>query len=178
MKRNVTLPLLALTMLLMGAADSGAEVKRVRMRVTGYLCNFCAYNIQKAVGRLDYAPHPEQVRLVDFRQSVFAFVPKPDKSVSFAALRTSVDGAGYALYSAEITVAGTLAPDGERWSLVVAPTGQRFTLDGKNLNKLIAGAPPGTRVEINGGWKTIGSGAQKYEVISPRTLQVLAEQAK
>lgn len=129
------------------------------------------YNIQKAVGRLDFAPQPKAVRLIDVRKSVFAFVPKSDTPVSFDALRDSIDGAGYALYSSEITVAGTLECDGERWALVVESSGQRFILDGKNLNKLLAGILPGTRVEINGGWKTKGSGTETREVISPRALK-------
>lgn len=39
MKRNVTLAFLSLALLFGGARMSSAEVKRVRMRVTGYLCN-------------------------------------------------------------------------------------------------------------------------------------------
>lgn len=38
MKRNITLALLGLVLLLGSAASSRAEVKRVQMHIAGYLC--------------------------------------------------------------------------------------------------------------------------------------------
>jgi hypothetical protein len=38
MKRNLTLALLGLVLLMGSATRSGAEVKRVRMHIAGYLC--------------------------------------------------------------------------------------------------------------------------------------------
>lgn len=38
MRRKITLAVLGLVFLFGGAATSGAEVKRVQMRIAGYLC--------------------------------------------------------------------------------------------------------------------------------------------
>lgn len=123
------------------------------------------------MSRLDFAPGPKEIRPVSLRKGSFAFTPKPDRPVSFAALRDAIDRAGYTLYSAEVVVAGTLARDGQRWSLSTGSAGQRFVLDGKNLNKLLADAAPGAAVEITGSWKTAGKGALAYEVVSARAVK-------
>lgn len=123
------------------------------------------------MSRLDFAPGPKEIRLISAGKGSFAFTPKPDRPVSFAALRDAIDRAGYTLYSAEVVVAGTLARDGQRWSLSTGPAGQRFVLDGKNLNKLLADAAPGAAVEITGSWKTAGKGALAHEVVSARAVK-------
>jgi hypothetical protein len=129
------------------------------------------YNIQKAVSRLDFAPQLKEIQITDIKKGLGVFTPKPDRAVSFAALKASLKKAGYTLDSAEITIIGTLERDGQSWVLVANPSGQRFSFEGEDLSKLMADIAPGERVEITGDWKTVGAGASAREVITPRTLK-------
>jgi hypothetical protein len=126
------------------------------------------YNIQKAVSRLNYAPKLKEIQVTDIKKGIGVFTPQPDKPVSFAALKDALKKAGYALDSADATVAGQLERDGQTWWLVAAPSGQRFALEGQTLEQVLAGATAGDRVEITGSWKTVGAGATAREIISPR----------
>jgi len=125
------------------------------------------YNIQKAVGRLDFAPKLTEIQITDFQKGLGVFAPKPDKSVSFAALKETLKKAGYTLDAADITVAGTLAKEESGWSLTSKNSNQRFLLEGPNVDQAIGKATPGDEIEISGDWKTMGNGAAAHEVISP-----------
>jgi hypothetical protein len=126
------------------------------------------YNIQKAVSRLDYAPKLKEIQLTDIQKGLGEFIPKPDKLVSFAALKETLKKAGYTLDAAEITVAGTLARDDKGWSIMVKQSGQRLLLDGPNIEQVLSGAVVDSQIEISGDWKTMGAGAAASEVISVR----------
>jgi hypothetical protein len=125
------------------------------------------YNIQKAVSRLDYAPKLNEIEVTDFKKGLGVFTPKPDKPVSFAALKESLKKAGYTLAAADITVAGTLAKDEQGWAIVVQESGQRLFLEGPNVEDALAGAKPGDSIELTGDWKTLGTKANTRETISP-----------
>ena len=125
------------------------------------------YNIQKAVSRLDYAPELKEIEVTDIQKGLGVFTPKPGKPVSFRALKETLKKAGYRLGAADITVAGVLSKDDKEWSIVVQPSGQRFALQGPNVDQVVAGAPPGASIEITGDWKTIGTGQTAHEAISP-----------
>ena len=125
------------------------------------------YNIQKAVSRLDYAPKLKEIQVTDFQKGLGVFTPKPDKPVSFAALKDTLKKAGYKLDTADITVAGTLARDEKGWAIVVQSSGQRFVLDGPNVDQALAGAKPDDIIELTGDWKTVGSGTTAQETINP-----------
>lgn len=125
------------------------------------------YNIQKAVSRLDYAPKLKEIEVTDFQKGLGAFTPKPDKPVSFAALKETLKKAGYTLSSADITVAGTLGKDGERWTMLVTTSGQRLVLEGDDVVDALAGAEAGATIQITGEWQTKGAGRDAYEVIVP-----------
>ena len=101
------------------------------------------YNIQKAVSRLDYAPKLKEIEVTDIKKGLGTFTPKPDKPVSFAALKETLKKAGYTLDAADITVAGVLAKDEKGWSIVVQPSGQHFALLGPNVDQVVAGANAG-----------------------------------
>lgn len=122
------------------------------------------YNIQKAVSRLDFAPKLKEIEVTDFKKGLGVFTPKPDKPVSFAALQEAMKKAGYKVDSADITVAGTLAKDEAGWAIVVQQSGQRFALEGPNVDQALA---PGDSIELNGNWKTVGTGPNARETISP-----------
>ena len=128
------------------------------------------YNIQKAVSRLDYAPKLKEIEVTDFQKGLGAFTPKPDKRVSFAALKETLKKAGYTLASADITVAGKLGKDEKGWAIVIEASGQRFVLEGPNVEQVLAEAKEGDAIELTGDWKTVGAGANAYEAIavSPR----------
>lgn len=125
------------------------------------------YNIQKAVSRLDYAPKLKEIELTDIKKGLGEFTPKPDKPVSFSALKATLKSAGYVLDSADITLAGTLEKEGDVWTVIIKESGQKFVLDGPNVQSVVAGAEVGATVEIVGEWKTVGKGAGAREVVTP-----------
>jgi hypothetical protein len=125
------------------------------------------YNIQKAVSRLDYAPKLKEIELTDIKKGLGEFTPKPDKPVSFAALRATLKSAGYVLDSAEITIAGTLSKEGDVWIVTVEPSVQRFVLEGPAVARVVAGTQIGSPIEIIGDWKTVGPKASAHEVVTP-----------
>jgi len=125
------------------------------------------YNIQKAVSRLEFAPKLKEIKVTDFQKGLGVFTPKPDKPVSFAALKESLKKAGYTLAAADINVAGTLARDEKGWAIVVQQSGQRLALEGPNVDQALAGAKPGDSIELTGDWKTVGTGSNTQETISP-----------
>jgi hypothetical protein len=129
------------------------------------------YNIQKAVSRLDYAPKLKEVEITDIKKGLGVFTPKPGQPVSFAALKSALKKAGYTVDAADITVAGTLAQDDKGWWIVSDPGGQRFALDGKDVERVLNGAAAGSRVELTGDWKTVGEKADAREVITPREVK-------
>jgi len=120
------------------------------------------------VSRLDFAPKLKEIQLTDIKKGLGVFTPKPDKIVSFEALKATLKKAGYTLDTADITLVGTLEHEGKDWALIVDPTNQRFMLEGAALAKVLADARPGERLEITGGWKTVGAGTSAYEAVSVR----------
>ena len=125
------------------------------------------YNIQKAVSRLDYAPKLKEIEVTDFKKGLGVFTPKPDKPVSFAALKDTLKKAGYKLDSATITLAGKLAKDEKGWTIVVQASGQRFVLDGPNMEHALGGGKEGEEIELTGDWKTVGTGPNAHETVTP-----------
>ncbi len=132
------------------------------------------YNIQKAVSRLDYAPKLKEIKITDIRKGIGVFAPKPERPVSFAALKETLKKAGYTLDGADITVIGTLAKNDKGWIIVSKASGQSFALEGPNVDRAISGAAAETLFEITGDWKTIGEGTKAYETISPSTAKASA----
>jgi len=119
------------------------------------------------VSRLDYAPKLKEIEVTDIQKGLGVFTPKPDKPVSFIALKETLKKAGYTLDAADITVAGTIAKDKKGWAIVVEPSGQRFSLEGPTVDEALAGAVPGAKIELTGDWKTIGTGTTTHEAIMP-----------
>jgi hypothetical protein len=124
------------------------------------------------VSRLNYAPKLKEIQVTDIQKGLGVFTPKPDKPVSFEALKATLKSAGYTLDSADITVVGAIAKDDQGWVIVIQPSGQRMTLEGPNVTQALAGAAAGAQVEVSGDWKTIGVGATAHESISLTTAKV------
>ena len=118
------------------------------------------------MSRLEYAPKLKQIEVTDIQKGLGVFTPKPDKPVSFAALKATLKSAGYVLDAADIIVAGTLSREGDVWIVTVKSSGQKFVLEGPNVQKLVAATESGAPVEITGGWKTKGQGTSAREVIT------------
>jgi hypothetical protein len=116
------------------------------------------YNIQKAVSRLEFAPKLKEIEVTDIHKGLGVFTPKPDKPVSFAALKEALKKAGYTLDKADITVVGTLAKDAKGWAIVV-PSGQQFFLTGSEVDQAVSGDDAGAHLEITGDWNTLGTGS-------------------
>jgi hypothetical protein len=85
MKRFTTLALGAVLLSLIGVATGMAQVKRVEMKIDGYLCGNWVFNIQKAVSRLNFAPKLNEIEITDIKNGVGVFTPKAEKPISFAA---------------------------------------------------------------------------------------------
>jgi hypothetical protein len=118
------------------------------------------------VSRLDYAPKLKEIKVTDIKKGLGVFAPIPAKPVSFAALKESLKKAGYKLAAADITVKGTLARDGKQFILLVADSGQRFVLNGDNLDRMLDGLADGASIETTGDWKTVVEGSGSREVIT------------
>jgi hypothetical protein len=121
------------------------------------------YNIQKAVSRLDYAPKLKEIEVTDIKKGVGEFTPKPDKPVSFAALKATLKSAGYVLDTAEITIAGSVAKEGDVWVVTVNPSGQKFVLEGPNVGTSVQ---DGSVIELTGNWKTAKQASSTVEVLT------------
>jgi hypothetical protein len=129
------------------------------------------YNIQKAVSRLDYAPKLKEIEITDIKKGLGVFIPKPDKEVSFDALKQNLKKAGYTLDSADISIVGKLLRDGDKWLLLNELSRQKFLLESKTVEKLTADIQPDMSVEIIGIWKTVGEGTSAQEVIEVQSLK-------
>jgi hypothetical protein len=127
------------------------------------------YNIRKAVSRLEFAPGIDEVKITDVQKGLGGFTPKPEKAVSFAALKEALKKAGYKLGSADIIVTGVLEREGDKWWLVADSSKQRFLLLGEH-QALASGA----RVEVQGSWETQGEKDAAREVIRLRTAEKVA----
>jgi hypothetical protein len=125
------------------------------------------YNIQKAVSRLDYAPKLKEIEVTDIKKGLGVFTPKPDKPVSFAALKATLKSAGYVLDAADIIVTGTLSKEGDVWIVIAKQSGQKFLLNGPNVQQVVVGLEVGAPIEITGDWKSVGQGTTAREVITP-----------
>ncbi|MFL6467074.1 MAG: hypothetical protein ACJ72Z_03860 [Pyrinomonadaceae bacterium] len=128
------------------------------------------FNIQKAVSRLEFAPKLTEIEVTDIKKGLAVFAPKPDKAVLFAALKSNLKQAGYTLASADITVGGKLSKESGKWFVTSEPTGQKFALEGKNVDTIIGNSGDGTTVEITGSWSTVGKIPSTYEVIDPQAV--------
>jgi hypothetical protein len=129
------------------------------------------YNIKKAVSRLDFAPKIDEIKITEIKRGLGAFTPKPDKPVSFAALKATLKKAGYTLASAEITVVGTLARDDAGLRIEADLSNQRFAIEGENVKQILGGADAGAHIEITGDWQAIEKDATSREVIRPRAAR-------
>ena len=130
------------------------------------------------MSRLDYAPKLKDIEITDIKKGLGVFTPKPDRPVSFAALKSALKKAGYALDSAEIVVTGTLDRVGDRWWLVSQPSGQRFALEGADVGRRVEDFAPGAAVEVRGEWKTVGEKGAAHEVVEPRDVSRVGAAAK
>lgn len=127
------------------------------------------FNIQKAVSRLDYAPKLKEIKVIDIKKGIGVFVPKPDKPVSFAALKETLKKAGYTLAAADITASGTLERENKTWLLLLTGSGQRLFLEGPDAEQALSTFAVGNNIEITGDWKTAGAATNSREVVALRT---------
>jgi hypothetical protein len=130
------------------------------------------------VSRLDFAPKLEAIEIIDIKQGLGKFTPKPDKMASFAALKGALKKAGYQLDSAEITVTGSLVQDSAGWWIEVAESKQRFALEGEQVKQITAESATGASFQLTGNWQTIEQGKAKREVIHLNNVQKIAFKAR
>ena len=136
------------------------------------------YNIQKAVSRLDFAPKLKEIEVTDFKKGLGIFTPKPDKPVSFAALKETLKKAGYKLAAADITVAGKLVKDEKGWAIAVQQSGQRIALAGPNVDVVIGETRENDAIEVTGDWKTVGEQSNTRETIYPPAAKAASHRAQ
>lgn len=121
------------------------------------------------MSRLEFAPGIDEVKITDVQKGLGGFTPKPEKAVSFAALKEALKKAGYKLNSADLIVTGALEREGDNWWLVADASKQRFLLLGEHQ-----ALAEGARVEVQGGWETQGEKEAAREVIRLRTVEKVA----
>ncbi len=126
------------------------------------------------MSRLDFAPKLDDIKVTDIKRGLGVFTPKPDKAVSFAALKAALKKAGYALASADITIIGSLARDDAGLWIESDLSKQRFAIEGENIKQILGEADAGAHVEITGDWQTIDKGSSSRERIQPRTARKIA----
>lgn len=136
------------------------------------------YNIQKAVSRLPYAPKLKEIEVTDIQKGLGVFTPLPYKPASFDALKANLKQAGYVLASADITIYGKLSSVGEKWFVTADISGQKFALEGKGVEAILAKTQKDTGVEITGLWTTVGKGVTAYEAVDPKTVTPRAVSAE
>jgi hypothetical protein len=129
------------------------------------------------VSRLDFAPKLETIEIIDIKQGLGKFTPKPDKSASFAELRGALKKAGYQLSSAEITVTGSLVQDGTAWWLEVTESKQRFALEGELVKQLAAESAAASNFKVTGDWQTSDQGKTKRESIRLNQLEKIVSKS-
>jgi hypothetical protein len=125
------------------------------------------------VSRLDYAPKLKEIKVTDIKKGIGVFTPKPDKPVSFVALKEALKKAGYTLDSADIAITGTFMRDDKGLWIVSNISGQRFALDGKEVEQVLSGTAAESVVALTGDWKTAGQGDSAYEVVTPREIKTV-----
>ncbi|MFP5261084.1 MAG: hypothetical protein ACLGJB_04165 [Blastocatellia bacterium] len=130
------------------------------------------------MSRLDFAPKINDIKVTDIKRGLGEFAPRPDRAASFAALKAALKKAGYALASAEITVAGTLAREGTKLFIDAGDSKQRFALEGDDLGGGLQAAGAGAAVEITGEWQAAGEGQGAAEVIRPSAAKKLPASSK
>jgi hypothetical protein len=130
------------------------------------------YNIKKAVSRLDFAPKIDEIAITDIKAGIGMFTPKRGKAVSIAALKATLQKAGYSLTSAEITVHGTLAKDLTGFWIETEFAKQRFGLAGEGVNQLLKEIDAGTFIEVIGDWQTTGQKTDAREVVYPNSARM------
>ena len=126
------------------------------------------------MSRLDYAPKLKEIQITDIKKGLGVFTPKPDKPVSFAALKKTLKKAGYELASADITVSGKLSRDEGQWSIIANTSEQRFKLS--DPSTLLADPVAGEEVELTGNWET--QEKEAAELISVKSLKRLKATAR
>jgi hypothetical protein len=130
------------------------------------------------VSRLDYAPKLKEIKVTDIKKGIGVFTPKPDKSVSFAALKETLKKAGYTLDSADLTVTGQLTRNDNGWFLVANSSGQRFVIEEKDLLTKLTSVVTDAQVEVQAEWKTRGDGEATQEVLAPREVRKIDHNPK
>jgi hypothetical protein len=150
-------------------AGAQAQVKSIGMKLGGHLCSMCSFSIRKAVSLLDFGPKPEEVKITDFNQGLSEFKPKSEKPVRFADLKATLKRAGFKLISAEIAVSGKLTRDDSGWWIEAGVSGQRFELDGDELNPGGQTGATAGDFEAIGDWQTGGKRCEQCEVIRLRS---------
>jgi hypothetical protein len=129
------------------------------------------YNIQKAVSRLEYAPKLKEIEITDIKKGLGVFVPKPDRPVSFAALKETLKKAGYTLDTADITVSGKLVKEGDKWFLIADTSAQKFALEGKLVEQVSAPPENDSKIQIAGTWKTGGAEKDALEAVEIQSIK-------
>ena len=119
------------------------------------------YNVKAAVSRLPFGPETDRMEVTDIETGHFVFPPVPGEPIRHADLGGALDGAGYEMTDAWLTVTGTLAPDDGFRALA---SGQPFVLaDGPPLERLRAAVEAGDTLTVHGAW-TAGAGVDTVAI--------------
>ncbi|MCZ6833615.1 MAG: heavy metal-associated domain-containing protein [Acidobacteria bacterium] len=166
---RIFLLLLAMTVIT-GTATPGAEPtgpaagdsSRVRVKVDGLTCPFCAHGLEKNLKKIPGVMDLEI--LVD--EGTATLIYAPDHTIDFDTIRKAVRRGGFTPTTIHATLTGTLVTAGDDLALRLNdPPEVIFLAGGVELNRLRAGATDGERVTISGEIQdrnTEGKGAPSY----------------
>ena len=105
----------AVLMALAATSSAVAAVEQVSVRIDGLACPFCAYNIEKRVKTLDGVERDARI-VTSVKTGTATFPWKAGVVFDPAAVRKTIQQAGFTPREISVTVTGTVEVDGERSS--------------------------------------------------------------
>lgn len=112
------------------------------------------YNVKAAVSRLPAGPESDRMEVTDIETGHFVFPPVPGEPVRRDSLYRALEGAGYEMTEAWLTVTGRVTKEDR---LEALESGQPFVLtDGPVLERLRGATAVGDTVTVHGVWTAGG----------------------
>ncbi|NOY57846.1 MAG: heavy-metal-associated domain-containing protein [Calditrichaeota bacterium] len=121
--------------------SANAQVTKVRIKVNGLACSFCAYGLEKKLKKL----HGVGKVHISLNKGLATLDNKPDQSIEFANLKTIVKAAGFSATEIAVTVQGVVRKSDDIYILAITHSKDKLILENnEKLNSLLSmlnGAP-------------------------------------
>ena len=131
----------------LAASSAWSQVERVKMRVDGLACPFCAYGLEK---RIKDVPGVSKIE-IRVEDGVLLLEADNDESIALDRLEPAVKRAGFTAREITATAVGSVATVNDRRVLQVNATETVLILeDNSNLKELLAKLQGSKRVRVTG----------------------------